>query len=99
MLMVDNDPLDAADLVLRYPKVFSQFYSRIEPELRLSVAGSDVDVHARLFAGKEEEPIRSFAEDRWAHEQTIASLVLRALGACRAANVRPLSRAALPVAE
>lgn len=57
--------------MLRDAEILSQFYPWIDPELRLPLARSDVHMQSPLLAGKEEEPIRSFAEDRWAHEQTI----------------------------
>ena len=47
--------------------VFCKSELRFEPELRIAFRRSDVNVHARFLARKEEEPVRTFAENRRAH--------------------------------
>src|SRR5881628_2565488 len=42
--------------------VFCKSELRFEPELRIAFRRSDVNVHARFLARKEEEPVRTFAE-------------------------------------
>ena len=47
--------------------VFCKFELRFEPELRIAFRRGDVNMHARFLAGKEEEPVWTFAKNRRAH--------------------------------
>jgi hypothetical protein len=41
--------------------------ARLQPEIGLAVRVSDMDMHSRLFAGKEEVPKGAITDDGWCH--------------------------------
>src|SRR5437870_2587011 len=58
-----DDPLGVSELACRQAGLRRQFDSRREPEFRLAVGMRHVHMHSRLFARKEEEPIRTVADN------------------------------------
>src|SRR5437773_9563852 len=58
-----HDPLGVSELACRQTRLRRQFHARRKPELSLAVGMRHVHMHSRLFARKEEEPIRTVADN------------------------------------
>jgi hypothetical protein len=67
MVLLPDDDLDGTKLLEIQPTGAGQRYFRLQPELGLSPIALYVNMHARLFPGKEEEPAPSFPENGRAH--------------------------------
>jgi hypothetical protein len=62
--MLLDDRLSLPKLLFAHADASGQSDRRIHPELRLAVSANDVDVHSRLFAGKEEKPVSALSMNR-----------------------------------
>jgi hypothetical protein len=69
--MFPDQSFDRPQLAIAKPVILRQLDGGLKPKLGLPVSAVNVDVHSRLFPGKEEEPEAILTEDRWAHGITI----------------------------
>jgi hypothetical protein len=67
MVVLPDNPIDGTKLLEVQSTGAGQGHFRLQPELGLSPVALYVDMHARLFPGKEEEPAASFPENGRAH--------------------------------
>jgi hypothetical protein len=70
LVLLDDLPY-FSQLALRKPVIASQLDPRLEPEFGLAIGTVDMDVHAFLLAGEEEEPEAIGTQYGWAHRGSL----------------------------